>query len=41
VLIGLTVWDDQPVRLHGLADEVEARVEGVSVIGGWQLVTAL
>lgn len=39
VLIGLTVWDDQPVRLHGLADEVEARVEGVSVIGGWQLVT--
>ena len=39
VLIGLTVWDDQPVRLHGLADDVEAQVAGVSDIAGWQLVT--
>ena len=39
VLIGLTVWDDQPVRLHALADGVEAQVEGVSEVAGWQLVT--
>jgi hypothetical protein len=24
VLVGITVWDDQPVRLHSLADLVEA-----------------
>ena len=35
VLIGLTVWDDQPVRLHALADEVEARVAAVSGFSGW------
>jgi hypothetical protein len=39
VLIGLTVWDDEPVRLHGLADDVEALVAGVSGVDGWQLVT--
>ncbi len=39
VLVGLTVWDDQPVRLHGLADSVEARVASVSGLSGWQLVT--
>jgi hypothetical protein len=39
VLIGLTVWDDQPVRLHGLADAVEAGVASVSDVAGWQLVT--
>lgn len=39
VLIGLTVWDDQPVRLHALADSVEARVATLSSIIGWQLVT--
>jgi hypothetical protein len=39
VLIGLTVWDDQPVRLHGLADSVEERVASVSGVSGWELVT--
>jgi len=42
VLIGLTVWDDQPVRLHTLADAVEAAVEAVQAVqavAGWQLVT--
>ena len=39
VLIGLTVWDDQPVRLHQLADAVEAQVGAVSAVTGWQLVT--
>ena len=39
VLIGLTVWDDQPVRLHQRADAVEAQVGAVSAVTGWQLVT--
>ena len=39
VLIGLTVWDDQPMRLHALADAVEASVEAVGWVAGWQLVT--
>ena len=39
VLIGLTVWDDQPVRLRELADAVETQVSGVSQVEGWQLVT--
>lgn len=39
VLIGLTVWDDQPVRLRELADAVEAQVQALSAVEGWQLVT--
>ena len=39
VLIGLTVWDDQPVRLRELADAVESQVRAVSAVDGWQLVT--
>jgi hypothetical protein len=39
VLIGLTVWDDQPVRLHGLADAVETKVAALSGVSEWQLVT--
>jgi hypothetical protein len=39
VLIGLTVWDDQPVRLRALADAAEALVSNVSAVEGWQLVT--
>ena len=39
VLVAITVWDDQPVRLHALADAVEAAVSGLSAINGWQLVT--
>ncbi len=39
VLVAVTVWDDQPARLHGLADAVEAAVSGVGGIVGWQLVS--
>lgn len=39
VMVAITVWDDQPVRLHGLADEVEAALGGLVAVDGWQLVT--
>jgi len=39
VMVAITVWDDQPVRLHGLADAVEAAVETPGPVAGWQLVT--
>lgn len=39
VLIGLTVWDDQPVRLRELADAVEAQVSAVTSVEEWQLAT--
>jgi hypothetical protein len=39
VMIGLTVWDDQPVRLHGLADTVESAVRAIATVDDWQLVT--
>ncbi|MEO7750894.1 MAG: DUF3168 domain-containing protein [Sphingomicrobium sp.] len=39
VLVAITVWDDQPVRLHELADLVEESVEAPGEVDGWQLVT--
>ena len=39
VLVAITVWDDEPVRLHGLADAVEAAVDSVGAVAGWQVVT--
>ena len=39
VMIGITVWDDQPVRLHQLADAVEAQMRSIASVAGWQLVT--
>lgn len=39
VLVAITVWDDQPVRLHQLADLVEANLQTLDGIEGWQLVT--
>jgi hypothetical protein len=39
VLVGITLWDDRPVRLHQLADAVEAEVKAISGVIGWQLVT--
>jgi hypothetical protein len=39
VLVAITVWDDQPVRLNGLADAVEAALEDLASVPGWQLVT--
>ena len=38
VMVAITVWDDQPVRLHELADSVEAAVDALPPIAGWQLV---
>lgn len=37
--LGITLWDEQPVRLHELADQVEAAVTGAGTVDGWQLVT--
>jgi hypothetical protein len=39
VSVAITVWDEQPARLHELADAVEAGVGGLATIAGWQLVT--
>ena len=39
VLVAITLWDDQPVRLHGLADQVEAALQSVGPSDVWQLVT--
>lgn len=39
VLVAITLWDDQPVRLHALADVIEAKLEALPVIEDWQLVT--
>ena len=39
VMVAITVWDDQPVRLHELTDLVEARLQSLSPIEDWQLVT--
>ena len=39
VLVAITLWDDEPVRLHSLADQVEAGVLALTSINGWQLVT--
>lgn len=39
VLVAITLWDDQPVRLHELADRIEAAVEAPGDVAGWQLVT--
>ena len=39
VMVAITIWDDEPVRLHALADSVEAAVEGLGPVAAWQLVT--
>jgi hypothetical protein len=38
VMVAITLWDDQPVRLHGLADEVEQALQGLPEADGWELV---
>jgi len=38
VMVAITLWDDQPARLHELADSVEAAVDSLPPIAGWQLV---
>lgn len=39
VLVALTVWDEEPVRLAELADAVEQLAAGVNATDGWQLVS--
>jgi hypothetical protein len=39
VLVAITIWDDQPARLHQLADAVEGSMASLDSIEGWQLVT--
>ena len=39
VLVGITIWDDQPVRLHELADAVETSLNALPALDDWQIVT--
>ena len=39
VLVAVTIWDDQSVRLQTLADAVEAAVAGAGSPVGWSLVS--
>ena len=39
VLVGITIWDDQPVRLHELADAVEMSLSSLPTLDDWQVVT--
>ena len=39
VMVAITLWDDQPVRLQELADTAESKAFALSVTGGWKLVT--
>lgn len=39
VLVAITIWDDQPARLHGFADAVEERMAELPDPNGWELVT--
>jgi len=39
VLVAITLWDDEPVRLHLLADKIEANLQSLASVPDWQLVT--
>ena len=39
VLVALTSWDEEPARLSELADAAELLAGGVTVAGGWRLVS--
>jgi hypothetical protein len=39
VMVAITLWDDQPVRLHELADSIEDALEALPAVEGWQVVT--
>lgn len=39
VMLAVTLWDEQPARVHELADAVEAAVVSTSEVDGWALVT--
>lgn len=39
VLVAVTLWDEQPARLHRLSDLVETAVRSGPAVAGWQLVS--
>ena len=39
VLVAATLWDEQPARIHPLADAVEAAVLGTAAVEEWQVVS--
>lgn len=39
VMLAVTLWDEQPARVHDLADAVEAAVGATALVEGWALVT--
>jgi hypothetical protein len=39
VLLALTVWDEEPVRLAELADAVELMAQDISAVADWDLVS--
>ena len=39
VLVATTLWDEQPARVHPLADAIEVAVLGTVAVAGWQLVS--
>ena len=39
LLVAVTLWDEQSVRLHALADAVETAVSGAGSPVGWSLVS--
>ncbi len=39
LLVAVTIWDEQPVRLQALVDVVEAAVSGAQSPLGWSLVS--
>jgi hypothetical protein len=39
VLLAVTLWDEQPARLHDLLEGIEAAVSGIGDPDGWQLAS--
>lgn len=39
VLLAATLWDEQPARLYEQIDNIEAAVESVNAVNGWDLVS--
>ena len=39
VLLAVTLWDEQPARLHDLADAAEVAVGGIGAVAGWEVAS--
>lgn len=39
VLLAVTLWDEQPARMHGLVDGIEAAIGAIGAVADWQLVS--